>query len=138
MRIEDVLIPKNIGKRFKFNLNGQEVITEVKGYYTCGYQKIVLDFIDKIDFEEIEREIDWTKVPYQTKIQVRNSEDEEWVNRYFASYLKSAINDDEDYSFGTLDRMRDDFTKINGTSGGWFKMARIHPSVKIKEEWYKA
>ncbi|WP_278467954.1 hypothetical protein [Veillonella parvula] len=30
MRIEDVLIPKNIGKKFKFNLNGQEVITEVK------------------------------------------------------------------------------------------------------------
>lgn len=39
MKIENVLIPKNIGKRFKFNLNGQEVITEVKGYYTCGYQK---------------------------------------------------------------------------------------------------
>lgn len=58
MKIEDVLIPKNIGKKFKFELNGQEVITEVKGYYTCGYRKIVLDFIDEVEFEEIKREID--------------------------------------------------------------------------------
>lgn len=55
MNINEVLVRENIGKKFKFNLNGQEVITEVKGYYTCGYFKIVLDFIDEIDFEEIER-----------------------------------------------------------------------------------
>lgn len=55
MNINEVLVRENIGKKFKFNLNGQEVITEVKGYYTGGYFKIVLDFIDEIDFEEIER-----------------------------------------------------------------------------------
>lgn len=31
-------------------------------------------------------EIDWTKVPVNTKVLVRNSKDEEWYKRYFAEY----------------------------------------------------
>ena len=126
MKIEDVLIPKNIGKKFKFNLNGQEMITEVKSYYTCGYQKIVLDFIDKIDFEEVEREIDWSKV------QVRDSDNHEWQNAYYVTY-----NSKSDGEYNHCITKRDIFTNPNCYIDGNYKYCRTHPSVKVQEEWYK-
>lgn len=130
MKIEDVLIPKNIGKRFKFNLNGQEIITEVKGYYTCGYQKIALDFIDKIDFEEVEREIDWNKVPKWTKVQVKNDLKEGWVNAYFLE-VSPYCNSKYKISFG------DKFTNINEKRFDFYGEIRLDISVEIKKEWYK-
>lgn len=128
MNINEVLVTKNIGKKFKFNLNGQEVITEVKGYYTGGYFKIVLDFIDEIDFEETEREIDWTKVPKFTKVRVKRVEDGEWGNKYFLEFsknfkkFKTTVCDEFSYT-SELDEC--------------YRYCEIHPSVKIQEEWYK-
>lgn len=133
MKIEDVLVPKNIGKRFKFNLNGQEVITEVKGYYTCGYQKIVLDFIDEIDFEEVEREIDWCKVDEYSKVQVRNENSDEWENKYFLQ----KVEQDGKIGFIATTNKPDDFTNSKCGVFMCYKQCRIHSSQDIKEEWYK-
>lgn len=41
--------------------------------------------------EYVESTIDWTKVPVDTKILVRDSEDEPWRKRYFARYENNTI-----------------------------------------------
>lgn len=41
--------------------------------------------------EYIEPPIDWSKVPVDTPILVRDSENEEWRNRYFAKYKKGRV-----------------------------------------------
>lgn len=38
-----------------------------------------------------ESEVDWSKVEIDTPILVRDNEDEEWKERYFAGYLKGKI-----------------------------------------------
>lgn len=45
-----------------------------------------------LESEYKEPEIDWTKVPVDTKIYVRDSEDMGWLRRYFHSYSKGKIN----------------------------------------------
>lgn len=134
MKIEDVLIPKNIGKKFKFNLNGQEVITEVKGYYTCGYQKIVLDFIDEINFKEVEREIDWSKIPKWTKVLVKNEPESEYQNAYFMG----VNNEEGEILFAVT--FYDMFIFEDRCGEGefeYFDCCKLHPTVEISEEWYK-
>ena len=41
--------------------------------------------------EYIEPPVDWSKVPVDTPILVRDSEDEEWRNRYFAKYRYGGV-----------------------------------------------
>ena len=81
-------------------------------------------------FVEAKREIDWTKIPQGTKVQVRDYENEEWVNRYFNCY--------DTYSRHCLLGMclDDNFTGYK-MSKTWYQKCRIHPSVEIPEEWYK-
>ena len=47
------------------------------------------------DYEESEEpkepEVDWSKVEVDTPILVRNSEDGEWLGRYFATYENGAV-----------------------------------------------
>lgn len=38
-----------------------------------------------------EPEIDWSKVKVDTPILVRNNEDKEWVNRYFAKFVDGKV-----------------------------------------------
>lgn len=39
----------------------------------------------------IEPSVDWSKVPVDTKILVRDSENEEWQRRYFATYWNGKV-----------------------------------------------
>lgn len=79
-------------------------------------------------------EIDWSKVPKWTKVQVKDCEGEEYKNRYFFRYEK-----DENYPFRVLMLKDDEFTgyEHNKSDEEIFELCRIHPSVTILEEWYK-
>ena len=84
-------------------------------------------------FEEFKREIDWSKVPRGTKVQVKYCEDRKWENRYF---VKCKLN--TKCPFEVSEIKDDDFTKLKmeHMSSIW-ECCRIHPSVEIPNEWYK-
>ena len=85
-------------------------------------------------FEEIKREIDWTKVPRGTKVQVRDCEEwGRWINAYFVEQTKSTT-----HPFRTSICLDDEFTGVTmeGNTHLW-KYCRIHESVEIPDEWYK-
>lgn len=78
------------------------------------------------------REIDWSKVPKWTKVRFKDS-CECYCNAYHHSYEESRL-----FSFGCT--TRDEFTFSTDPVVEWVRGEddyEIHPSVKIKEEWYK-
>lgn len=77
---------------------------------------------------EREREIDWSKVPKWTKVQVRDCDFEDWKNRYFIGYRE----DMHKYSVAP----HDEFTYNEGDESEWKKI-KIYDESDIKEEWYK-
>lgn len=82
----------------------------------------------------MEKEIDWSKVPRGTKVQVGLTENGDWFNRYFIDTGK----EDGEYAFVTSLAMDDDFTgyEMEDYPEGW-EYCRIHPSIQIPKEWYK-
>lgn len=77
--------------------------------------------------------IDWNKVPEGTKVQVRNTENGEWVNRYYKGY--------DEYRtparFNTWKIPKDEFTGSGYSYDGTWVYCRLHESVKAKKEWLK-
>ena len=49
----------------------------------------IYDIDDKLIWER--EEIDWSKIPKDTKVLVKNSENEEWKKRYFAGFINGEI-----------------------------------------------
>lgn len=49
----------------------------------------VYDIDNKLIWER--KEVDWSKIPVDTKVLVRNSQDQEWECRYFAKYENGKI-----------------------------------------------
>lgn len=43
------------------------------------------------EYVEPEQQVDWSKVKVDTPILVRNNEDKEWVNRYFAKFADGKV-----------------------------------------------
>lgn len=41
--------------------------------------------------QEYEPSVDWTKVPVDTQILVKDTEDDDWMNRYFAEYKNGTV-----------------------------------------------
>lgn len=41
--------------------------------------------------EYVEQSIDWSKVPVDTPILVKDTEDDDWMNRYFAEYKNGTV-----------------------------------------------
>ena len=85
-----------------------------------------------------EREIDWDKVPKYTKVNVRDTDYEEWKNRYFLYVDEN--NDGYKYVTG-LSNTKDYFTGMNpeecfGLTGRYVQI-RLDKSVTPKAEWYK-
>ncbi|WP_150542707.1 hypothetical protein [Clostridium perfringens] len=72
------------------------------------------------------REIDWSKVPFGTKVIASDdlNEDDE-LEKIFVGYEPKL----EEYPFIVAFDNCDDAQS--------FRYCKIHPSVKIKEEWYK-
>lgn len=44
-----------------------------------------------LNSEYIEPQVDWSKVPIDTKILVRDTENDPWTNRYFAEYSNGIV-----------------------------------------------
>lgn len=72
------------------------------------------------------REIDWSKVPFGTKVIASDdlNEDDE-LKKIFVGYEPKL----EEYPFIVAIDNRDDAQS--------FRYCKIHPDVKIQEEWYK-
>lgn len=101
-----------------------------------GFSKSSLAYNTIINgyFVEFKREIDWSKVPRGTKVQVRDCEEwERWINAYFVEQTKSTT-----HPFRTSICLDDEFTGVTmeGNAHLW-KYCRIHESVEILDEWYK-
>lgn len=80
------------------------------------------------------REIDWSKVPEWTKVQVRDCKNQKWRNRYFSRYNPYK---ETPYIVSAFDKfIFDDRPKFEGTIKS-YRQCRIHPSVEIPKEWYK-
>ena len=140
LKIQDL----EVGKVYRCFYKGLEhdgfykVGNSGKLFYTDGTEweesDIYYNEMFDITFEEIQREIDWTKVPRGTKVQVRNYEEwGRWINVYFVEQIKSTT-----CLFKTSFFLDDEFTgvTIEGNTHLW-KYCRIHESVEIPDEWYK-
>lgn len=104
-----------------FIQDNYELVSEIT------YNDIVLGY-----FKELQ--IDWSKVPRGTKVQVRDSENQEWRNAYFSKFIK----ENEEYSFRASDIKDDEFTKLNLDDTSWgYKHCRIYSSTEILPEWFK-
>lgn len=74
------------------------------------------------------REIDWTKIPFGTKV-IACDYEEDLDSEEYASMFVGYYPQLEEYPFVTADSIIDDATS--------YRYCRIHPDVEIKEEWYK-
>lgn len=54
--------------------------------YSCKHK-----MLEWLDSEYVEPPVDWSKVPVDTPILVRNSEEETWRKRYFAKYENETV-----------------------------------------------
>lgn len=65
-------------------------------------------------------EIDWDRVPRWTKVQVRDTEEDPWIDRWF---LMKGV-----YDYLCMDGNKKVYR---------YRYCRIHPDVEIKPEWLK-
>ena len=65
---------------------------KLKHKYESNYDimKVVNPFTQEVIYER-EKEIDWNSVEVNTPVLLRNSENEEWIERKFALYLPNAV-----------------------------------------------
>lgn len=140
LKIQDL----EVGKVYRCFYKGLEhdgfykVGNSGKLFYTDGTEweesDIYYNEMFDITFEEIQREIDWTKVPRGTKVQVKDNEKGSWRNAYFSKFIK----ENEEYSFRASFVNDDKFTGLSLDDSTWsYKYCRIHPTVEILDEWYK-
>ncbi|EPZ9216513.1 hypothetical protein JVI29_002907 [Clostridium perfringens] len=105
----------------KFNIN---FVYKTKSY-GLGLEELLSETKSLEKIWERPREIDWSKVPFGTKVQASDhSALKESRRKSLVSYEK---------------RLKKPFLIFSEELNEVFsyKYCRIHPSVKIKEEWYK-
>ena len=104
-----------------FIQHNYELVSEIT------YNDIVLGY-----FKELQ--IDWSKVPRGTKVQVRDNEKGNWRNAYFSKLIK----ENEEYSFRASAVKDDEFTNLKMDDNEWgYKYCRIYSSKEILPEWFK-
>lgn len=83
---------------------------------------------------ERKREIDWNKVPKFTPV-LGGYFEEELKNAYFLAFDSM----ENDFPFLITNMKDDEFTGLKHRHQNEFvcDICKIHPSVEIKEEWYK-
>lgn len=118
--------------------NNKELFTRISVKNIIGWEESKFyynELINDTTFEEIKREIDWTKVPRGTKVQVKKREEGLWCNRYFVEFR---LKIDGFFPFVAGLHLDDSFTsyKMDVNASDW-QYCRIHPSVQIPDEWYK-
>ena len=119
---------------YRINNNGDLIVAfedEVDKEYPSGlhYNRVIHGF-----FDEIEREIDWSKVPRGTKVQIRDNEKGSWRNAYFLKFIK----ENEEYPFRASFMKDDEFTNLKMDDNEFgYKYCRIYSSTEILPEWFK-
>ena len=77
--------------------NGKPAICEEIKCEECDFYESdsckgsTYNFRELLNSEYVEPPVDWTKVPVDTPILVRNSEEETWRKRYFAKYENETV-----------------------------------------------
>lgn len=138
LKIQDLEVGKIYSAFYKgveqegiYKIESSGKIFENHGF---GWEEAAITYneIFNTTFEEFKRGIDWTKVPRGTKVQVRDVEETEWLNRYFVELQFHT------FPFITTPCLDDNFTgwKAEDFFSRW-KYCRIHPSIAIPDEWYK-
>ncbi|MBO3398402.1 hypothetical protein JJB71_12715 [Clostridium perfringens] len=96
---------------------------------------------------EKERKINWSKIPKFTPVQAILKE--KLINRYFLGYndrnpYPFKVTKCDEFTFKSLEDeincFGDDYTYIEEIENMYcefWEKCKIHPSVKIKKEWYK-
>lgn len=105
-------------KNYMFNLNN------LNGQYKYNGDTI------KYNFLKVSVKTDWSKVAIGTKVQVRNENDEKWLNRYYVEQdsngcFIASILFSEDYYTGE--------TALSTSSS--YKQCRLHPDIDVNKEW---
>lgn len=120
---------ENYDENLKIKGNGFEILNINFVYETECWGLGLKDLLSKTTalklIWERPREIDWSKVPFGTKVQASDHSDlKECRRNSLVSYEK---------------RLKKPFLIFNEGLNEVFsyKYCRIHPSVKIQEEWYK-
>lgn len=145
-----------VGKTYRFYdgsevLSGNIYIINEQGELYCGRDKycknkngfskssLIYNAVINGYFTEIKKEIDWSKVPRGTKVQVRDKEEYEFVNMYFIKFCKNErVPFKVNSCFSVSPCLDDGFTdfKMEHYNNFW-KYCRIHPEVQIPDDWYK-
>lgn len=103
----------------------------VKGTYSL---ETLIDELPKDGVEliwERKKEIDWSKVPKFTRVQVRDDNEKDWLERYFIGYMGDNIA-----PYVYVATAYGEFTYKKGTNTYW-KQIRIYDESEIQEDWYK-
>ena len=78
---------------------------ECEELYACGLCRDIFAFWLDEEYEEPPKpEVDWSKVPVDTLVRVRNSEDDKWLLRYFHLYCEDAVALKYNRKYKTFDR----------------------------------
>ena len=102
---ETVDTPGGLENGILISANGWMPLSEYNNDLSYGYSSFSIEKVYKSDIYgltamlkdaneiiwEREKEIDWSKVPVDTKIIVRDRENESWEKAYFAKYHKGII-----------------------------------------------
>lgn len=136
MKINEIFEKNDKSARYEYdkfiwqiNLEGEELINERCDIFTDIYS---IKELLECEFTEIEREIDWTKIPKWTKVNVRDYEDEQWRNSYLLEY-----DNEVEGEFKFHCTSDSEFTYKSFENNEWYINCRIDKSVTPKEEWYK-
>ena len=72
---------------------------------SCWLCRCIFDFWLDEEYEEPPKpEADWSNVPVDTLVRVRNSEDDKWLLRYFHLYCEDAVALKYNRKYKTFDR----------------------------------
>lgn len=120
-------------EKFTYKINSEKQLISVNQY---GCETLSLLKYNQIiaGYFILKKELDWSKIPKGTKVQVRSGEEFEWINAYFVEFKIQ----DGYFPFIAGPHLDDNFTncKMEEDSSDW-QCCRIHESVKIPDEWYK-
>ena len=133
MKIKD-FVPFNIYKPLNSNVKEYYRVTndglehkfqkQEWSISTLSYNKSLTE-----EFIKVERKIDWSKVPFFTKVRVRNKHDNTWKYRYFMGHLNNKFKA----------TMMDDFVAkyemeipINS-----YDICEIYEDIDIEDDWYE-
>ncbi len=81
----------------KFEIEIKEVVVSECGKALYAVEDVPILILDDYIFDRlrqikpVEPEVDWSKVPVDTPILVRNSKDDAWYKKYFAEYKNGRV-----------------------------------------------